>query len=102
VPNPVTGSQPGAVEKPLVPQPELVPSVMSLKASGFWYKIGFKNPRGPDLPAAIRSSMIRLIMEAKMGAEAEVPPLRVLSPLTTTAMLSPLAETSGYPRPDRL
>lgn len=32
VPRPVTGSHPGCAEKPLVPQPGLLPEVMSLNA----------------------------------------------------------------------
>jgi hypothetical protein len=39
---------------------------------------------------------------AKMGVAALVPPLKVKLPSRKTAMLSPLAATSGMPRPLRL
>ena len=74
------------------------------------------------LPAARRSSLMRLMMDANIGAEAEVPPLQyVLSYMCEgrdcrltktylryhiwhllTSMLSPLALTSGYALPMRL
>lgn len=39
-----TGSHPGADEKPCVPQPWLVPSVMSLNTSGYAYATGLIKP----------------------------------------------------------
>ena len=47
----------------------------------------------------MRSPFRRLTMDAKMGAEAEVPACEPHSPYVTTAMLSPLADTSGNARP---
>ena len=52
-----------------------------------------------DLPAAIRSSLMRLRIAAKVGVEADVPPMRVATPMLKISTLSPIAETSGYPRP---
>jgi len=44
VPKPVTGSHPLTAANPDVPQPGLLPAVMSLKAVGLAYKVGFTNP----------------------------------------------------------
>lgn len=55
---------------------------------------GLTNPMGP-LPTAKRSSLTRVRIEAKTGADADVPPLRPKLPLVTMAMLSPIADTSG-------
>jgi hypothetical protein len=41
-------------------------------------------------------------MAANTGQEALVPPMMVGAPLLKMTMLSPTAETSGYPRPVRL
>ena len=61
-------------------------------------KVGLTNPI-VDLPAAILSSLIRLRIAAKVGAAAEVPPISVGAPSLKISILSPIAETSGYPRP---
>lgn len=62
-----SSTYPGVAEKPLVPQPGLLPSVISLRTPGLRYRAGLMNPTGP-LPWAIRSSMIRVTIEAKIGA----------------------------------
>lgn len=48
-----------------------------------------------DFPAAIRSSLIKLRIEAKIGEDAEVPPMRVGAPPVKITMLSPTAAISG-------
>lgn len=73
MPRPVTGSQPAAVEKPSELQPGFVPVVMSLRICGFAYSAGLTNPTG-DLLTARRSSFMRFKIEAKTGADADVPP----------------------------
>lgn len=50
-------------------------------------------------PAFRRCSLMRLTIDAKIGAEALVPPERVSRPEKKVATLSPFAETSGMPRP---
>ncbi len=50
---------------------------------------GLMKPTGP-LPAEMRASLTAAIMDAKMGAAADVPPLRVNLP--------PRATTVGYLR----
>jgi hypothetical protein len=73
LPSPVTGSHPGTAENPTVPQPGLVPFVMSFKIQGLEYNAGLINPIG-FFPTLRRSSLIRLMIEAKIGVLALVPP----------------------------
>ena len=80
MPNPVTGSQPAEAEKPLVLHPGLFPVVISWRTPGWAYKVGLTKPT-VDLPAAIRSSLMRLRIAAKTGAAAEVPPISVGAPV---------------------
>jgi hypothetical protein len=101
VPCPVTGSHPGLVGKPSVPHPSLCPTTISLNIFGYLYMIGFKKPMGP-LPASSRSSLSMLTILAKMGVEADVPPKDIVSLRTTAGKKRPMAETSGYARPDGL
>ena len=54
------------------------------------------------LPAARRASLIATIIAAKMGVDADVPPLIVRFPPTTSEVGNPFVETSGTPRPDLL
>jgi len=53
----------------------------SVKAVGFLYNVGFTNPT-VLLPAARRCSLIKVMIEAKMGAEALVPPTKFGCPDT--------------------
>jgi hypothetical protein len=54
------------------------------------------------LPAVILSSLIRLMIAPKFGALADVPNLLPNCPWKTKSTLSPMAATSGIPRPFRL
>ena len=62
---------------------------------------GLMFPTGP-LPAARRASLTAAIIAAKMGVDADVPPLIARLPLTTTTVGNPFVETSGKARPDLL
>ena len=94
VPRPVRGSQPVVAKKPEVPQPELLPTVISWKLPGWAYSVGLTKPT-VFLPALILSSLILVRIDAKTGVAAEVPPIKVSSPSRTMTTLSPTAETSG-------
>jgi hypothetical protein len=72
--------------------------VTSFRASALAYSHGLRKPRG-GLPAAISLSLIRLMTDAKMGEEHDVPSTPPVEPLETICTFSPWAETSGYPRP---
>ena len=66
---------------PVVPQPWLLPIVMSLKPKvPLEYKRGFKKPRG-DFLAWKRASFKRDTNPANAGDDAEVPPMRTGRPL---------------------
>jgi hypothetical protein len=78
VPRPVTGSHPFAAENPVALQPGFVPFVISWRICGFAYKDGFTNPT-VDLLTARRSSLMRLRIDAKTGADADVPPTGISS-----------------------
>jgi hypothetical protein len=70
---------------------------MSLKAAvPFEYIKGFKKPRG-GFPAAIRASFRRATIPAKVGEDAEVPPIKIVRRWRTISKLSPWAATSGIP-----
>lgn len=121
-PSPVTGSQPGAAKKPVEKQLGLDPFVTSVKTSGWAYlqsvsqqldqrrpnarqslaqeltRVGFTKPR-VLFPAAILSSLTLVKTAAQMGADKEVPPTRPQEPCARTTKESPMADTSGYPRP---
>ena len=86
---------PGTALKPTVPQPGLVPFVISFNIHGFEYSAGLINPIG-FLLTLRRASLMRLMMEEKMGVDALVPPSVPKAPWLYTAMLSPFAATSGY------
>jgi hypothetical protein len=79
VPRPVTGSQPGTAENPLVLHPGFVPFVISLNIDGFAYNDGFRKPMG-FFPTASLSSFKRLITAPKIGALADVPPVLLYFP----------------------
>ena len=95
MPSPVTGSQPGAALKPWVLQAGFVPFVTSLyafaKADEYSCRVqlisisdrtekehrhtaGLIQPTGL-FPAAMRASFTAVMTAAKMGADADVPPL---------------------------
>ena len=58
-------------------------------------------PTGP-LPTEIRASFTAAIIAAKIGADAEVPPLFVMAPSSAVTVFHPFAATSGIARPDAL
>ena len=66
VPNPVNGSHPSTAWNPSVLHPGLLPFLMSLRTSGWAYRAGLMKPTG-DFPAASRSSLMRVTIDAKMG-----------------------------------
>lgn len=86
LPNPVTGSQPTAVwnpellqyGEPVAPltdeQHMLLPEYTSLNLFVLYglYSVGLMNPTVPS-PDLCRSALIRDIMPARTGAEADVP-----------------------------
>ena len=81
---------------PSVPQPELWPTVMSFRpANPLEYRKGFKKPM-VGKPAFRRASFNKETIPVKVGAEAEVPPVRFAIPSRKILKLSPCAETSGY------
>lgn len=97
-----TGSQPVSAGKPFVPQPGLSPAVMSVKVdAAIPYKNGFRNPSGL-LPVPMSLSLMRDITLAKMGVEQLVPPVSHSSCFQKISTFSPIAATSGNPRPLRL
>ena len=66
---------------PGVPHPGALPLVMSFKApAAFEYSSGFKKPRG-GFPKRSRASFRRATKAVKVGDAAEVPPIRIGSPL---------------------
>lgn len=77
------------------------PLVISWNALGLAYKKGFKKPRGL-FPALRRASLMREITLAKIGLEQLVPSTSSAEPSTTISRLTPIAATSGKPRPDAL
>lgn len=77
----MTGSHPSEAENPSVLQPGLSPEVMSWRTPGLAYNVGLTKPT-VDFPAAIRSSLMRLRIAAKTGAEADVPPISVGRPFS--------------------
>jgi len=82
---------------PVVPQPWLLPIVMSLKPEiPLEYKRGFKKPRG-DFLAWKRASFKRDTNPANAGDDAEVPPMRTGRPLNQIRKRSDWAATSGNP-----
>jgi hypothetical protein len=62
------------------------------------YRNGLRNPK-TGFPAATRRSLIRAMIDAKVGADALVPPSRNTCPSTTISKFHPCVATSGYPRP---
>lgn len=80
---------------PGVPQPPLLPDVISFRpAKPLEYKNGFKKPKG-DLPAFNRTSLRRATNPANVGEDADVPPIKLVRPPTTTLKKSDCAATSG-------
>lgn len=80
---------------PVVPHPELWPIVISLNPlAAFEYSKGFKKPRGGKL-CDKRTSFRRDTIPAKVGDDAEVPPMWIGVPLTKIRKRSDCAETSG-------
>ena len=80
---------------PRVPQPALLPTVMSFRpANPLEYRNGFKKPMG-DKPAFRRASFNKATIAVKVGDEQEVPPMSSASPFQKILKLSPCAETSG-------
>jgi hypothetical protein len=69
-------THPGTALNPTVPLPGFVPFTISFSIPGFAYKLGFKNPTAP-FAAFNLSSLIRVTTLAKIGVEADVPPLSV-------------------------
>ena len=67
--------------KPFVLHPGLSPLVMSWNALGFAYRNGFRKP-SDGRPAERRALLRRLMKPAKVGAAADVPPMRPDSPPT--------------------
>ena len=66
--------------KPGVPHPGLLPMVISVKpAPPLEYINGFKNPNGGN-PFERRASFSRLTIPAKVGEDADVPPISPDSP----------------------
>ena len=55
---------------------------------------GFNQPTGP-FPSASRASLMADTMAAKIGADADVPPLVEKLSLTATTVGYPFAATSG-------
>lgn len=74
----VTGSHPEVALKPSVPQPGLLPTVISLNASrnGAEYIVGLMKPIVP-FPAARRASLIMARIAPVVGEAAEVPHSRM-------------------------
>jgi hypothetical protein len=69
--------------------------VMSLRAANpLEYRKGFKNPKD-GRPAFKRTSFNKATNPAKVGDDAEVPPIKNASPPTKTLNRSPCAATSG-------
>lgn len=54
-----------------------------------------RNP-SEDIPAASRASFNKATKAAKVGPDADVPPMSVWFPFQVTWKLDPCAETSGY------
>lgn len=98
-----TGSHPVTAVNPFVPQPGLLPDVMSLKTddAALLYKSGFSHP-SVDLPALSSWSLTSATRLANVGLDALVPPMRNRVPATLTMKFVPCMETSGKPRPDAL
>ena len=98
VPTPVTASHPSVALNPGVPQPGLLPVVMSLNASGAkaWiaYTSGFRNPSG-GRPAERRAELSSETKPANVGAAADVPPMSPERPPRKMRKLSAWAATSG-------
>ena len=81
---------------PGVPHPGAFPTVMSCNpAPDNEYNIGLRNPSG-DIPAESRASFNRATKAAKVGADADVPPMCHRLPFHVIRKFLPCAETSGY------
>ncbi len=84
--------------KPGVPQPGLLPVVMSFQASGVnalvAYTSGLRKPSG-GRPLERRAELSSETMPATAGAEAEVPPMERMRPLRKMRKKRPWAATSG-------
>ena len=84
--------------KPGVPQPGLLPTVMSLNTLGSTacsaYTSGLRNPSG-GRGAARRAELSRETMPANVGAAAEVPPIETARPERKILKRSAWAATSG-------
>jgi len=95
VPRPEIASHPSVALKPSVPQPGLLPVVISVSPSKpFEYRNGLMKP-SVGRPLDSRTSFRRLTKPAKVGDEQDVPSMRKSSPPTKTRKLTPWAETSG-------
>lgn len=80
---------------PVVPQPELCPTVMSLKPpTPLEYSRGFKKPRGGCFLER-RTSLRSATTPANAGEDAEVPPISLGLPDRKIRKRSDCAETSG-------
>lgn len=69
-----------------------------MRAEGFSYRKGFRNPRGA-WPAEMSLSLTSEMTLAKVGLAQLVPSRSSSLPFFTTLKAIPAAETSGYPRP---
>lgn len=65
-----------------MPQPGLLPAVISLKADGLAYRVGFTNPM-TFFPAWSRALLIKVKILPMTGAEVEVPSRMDSTPLVT-------------------
>ncbi|KAA8570274.1 hypothetical protein EYC84_002583 [Monilinia fructicola] len=92
-----TPTSSGTAENPTVLHPGFVPLTISFSIPGLAYKEGFKKPIGP-FPTLILSSLIRLMTAEKIGALADVPPLRPKSlPFNIVANGSYIRNASSNP-----
>lgn len=81
--------------KPGVPHPGLLPSVISLNPSRpLVYNSGLRKPRVGS-PFASLASFRSATMPAKVGADAEVPPIEMMCPFQNIRKRRPCAATSG-------
>ena len=85
-----------------MPQPGLLPDVMSLSAAApCEYSMGFKKPRGL-LPAFRSASLRSATTDANVGLDALVPSTPWSWPATSMANCTPWVATSGKARPEAL
>jgi hypothetical protein len=75
--------------------------VTSWNAPGFAYQNGLRNPSGL-LPVETSASLMSAMTRAEIGLEQLVPSIVPNSPSRTISRFSPIADTSGYARPDVL